>query len=396
MTRHRYLTQNIIEDLKEKMVFLSGPRQVGKTTISTDIIGKIYYPGNYSYYSWDKKQDRAAILHSRWADTRLIILDEFHKYKKWKTLLKGEYDTLKSHKQFLITGSARLDTYRKGGDSLQGRYHSYRVHPFSLSELNEHYPRVQLFDKENRLLPLRFSGNSQHLDTLLKFGGFPEPLLTQSDTHLRRWHKQRIDRFFREDVRDMTRVMDLDNMRLLGDLLPDKVGSLLSLNTLREDLEVSHRAINSWMKALESFYYHFRIYPYQTKRVRALKKEPKLYMWDWSEVKDIGARFENLIVSHLLKLIHYLQDYEGYDVELHFLRDKDKREVDFLVTVDKKPWFCVEAKLKKDGVPKSLSYFKEKLQIPYAYLVTYEDTSDYTDKDGVKVLPASKFLTALP
>jgi hypothetical protein len=172
------------------------------------------------------------------------------------------------------------------------------------------------------------------------------------------------------------------------------VGSLLSLNTIREDLGVSFRAVSDWMNILETFYYHFRIYPFSAKKIRSLKKEPKLYLWDWSEVEDEAARFENLIASHLLKLVHFITDYEGHKAELYFLRDVDKREVDFLVTIGGKPWFAVEAKLKDTGLSPHLLYFKERLSIPYVYQVVKKTAVDKIEK-GVKIVSAGKFLSAL-
>jgi uncharacterized protein len=183
-------------------------------------------------------------------------------------------------------------------------------------------------------------------------------------------------------------------MKLLSDLLPSKVGSLLSLNSIREDIEVSFRAVSSWMEILEAFYYIFRIYPFSGKKIRALKKEPKLYLWDWSEVEDESARFENLIASHLLKLVHFLTDYEGYRAELYFLRDVDKREVDFLVTINGKPWFAVEVKLNETGLSPHLIYFKERLSIPYIYQVVKKPGVDSIEK-GARIISAGKFLSGL-
>ena len=176
--------------------------------------------------------------------------------------------------------------------------------------------------------------------------------------------------------------------------MSSKVGSLLSLNAIREDLEVSHRAVTHWMDILESFYYHFRIYPYSTKKIRSLKKEPKLYLWDWSEVEDEAARFENLIASHLLKFVHFITDYEGYRAELYFLRDVDKREVDFLVTIDAKPWFAVEAKLSDTNLSPNLLYFKERLSIPYVYQTVKREKIDRIEK-GARIISAGKFLSGL-
>ena len=232
------------------------------------------------------------------------------------------------------------------------------------------------------------------LDALDTFGGFPEPFTKQNMRHLRRWHNEKIERMFREDIRDLEAIRDIGNMKLMSDMLPTKVGASLSLNSIREDLEVSHRAVTHWMDVLESFYYHFRIYPYTSKKIRSLKKEPKLYLWDWSEVTDDGRRFENLIASHLLKFVHFLTEYEGHRAELSYLRDVDKREVDFLVTIDGKPWFAVEAKLADTALSPSLGYFRDRLSIPYVYQVVKKENIDLLEKGG-RILSAAKFLAAL-
>lgn len=390
MLKNRYLSSFIIEDLKEKMVFIGGPRQVGKTTISQELIADHFK--NSAYYNWDSRTDRRKIMASEWpASSELIILDEIHKYKKWKSLIKGEYDTLKNKYKFLVTGSARLDLYRKGGDSLQGRYHYYRLHPFSLAEFLKAKKSYPAIFKE---IEISAKAAYSELELLEQYGGFPEPLLKQNERILRRWHNEKIERLFREDIHELENVRDISSMKLLSDLLPEKVGSLLSINSLREDLEVSHRAVTSWLNILESYYYQFRVYPYTGKNIRSIKKEPKLYLWDWSEISDPAARFENMIGSHLLKLVHFLHDYEGYKTNLYFLRDVDKREVDFLVTVDEKPWFAVEAKINEVNLSPALGYFKERLNIPFVYQVLKkENISSY--KKGFFVVSADRFLQGL-
>jgi predicted AAA+ superfamily ATPase len=330
-------------------------------------------------------------MQSNWpGDAELIILDEIHKYKKWKSLVKGEYDKLKDKYSFLITGSARLDLYRKGGDSMLGRYHYYRLHPFTMAEVTG----SKLVPDVLKEIPIRSQYNQEIFLSLDKFGGFPEPFLKQSTRVLRRWHNEKIDRLFREDIRDIEQVRDIVNMQLLGDMLPDRAGSLLSLNSLREDLEVSHRAISNWMNILESFYYCFRIYPYTAKNFRSLKKEAKLYLWDWSELDHEPARFENCIASHLLKLVHFLQDWEGYKAQLYYLRSIEKKEVDFLVTIDKKPWFAVEAKINDVSASPHLFYFRDKLKIPFSYQVVKQNGVD-SFTNGVRIVSANKFLAGL-
>jgi predicted AAA+ superfamily ATPase len=389
MIKERYLTSPVLEDLSQKMVFIGGPRQVGKTTFAREIVSRHFKAE--AYFNWDNRTHRKSIMDGLWpGDADLIILDEIHKYKKWKTLVKGYYDVLKTRYSFLITGSARLDIYRKGGDSMLGRYHYYRLHPFSLAEVLGAHSALKIF----RELAIPDQKASEELISLDKFGGFPEPLIKQNSRTLRRWHNEKADRLFREDIRDIHQIRDIYGVQRLGDILPDRAGSQLSINSLREDIDVSHRAVSNWMNVLESFYYSYRIFPFASKRFRALKKEPKLYLWDWSEIPDDAARFENCVGSHLLKLIHFLQDYEGYRAELHYLRSIEKKEVDFLVTINGKPWFAVEVKLNDTNVAKSLHYFKKKLDIPFCYQVVRKSGMDIF-KDGIRVVSADRFLLSL-
>ncbi len=389
MIKQRYLTNFVIKDLAERMVFVGGPRQVGKTTIARELIAKRFR--QTGYYNWDSKSDRRNIMQSKWpGNADLIILDEIHKYKKWKSFVKGEYDTLKDRYRFLVTGSARLDIYRKGGDSMLGRYHYYRLHPFSLAELigNISVPEIM---KE---ISIRSGSEKEIFEALDTFGGFPEPFLKQNMRVLRRWHNEKTERLFREDIRDVEQVREISIMQLLGDSLPERAGSLLSINSLREDLDVSHRAVSSWLNILESFYYCFRVYPYAGKNFRSLKKVAKLYLWDWSEIDDESVRFENCVASHLLKLVHFLQDYEGYKANLYFLRSVEKKEVDFFLTIDEKPWFALEAKMNDINVSPHLFYFKEKLSIPFCYQIVKKGDVDSFIK-GVRVVSADRFLAGL-
>jgi predicted AAA+ superfamily ATPase len=385
--KSRYIIKNILEDLKDKMVFLGGPRQVGKTTAARELISKGF---KTSYYLWDKISDRRIALKGEWApDSDLIILDEFHKHTKWKTWIKGEYDTHKKRYRFLLTGSARLNIYRRGGDSLQGRYHYYALHPFSLGELNNITPSLKPFDE----LSFRDKAYSKELSTLLEFGGFPEPLLKQDKRFLRRWQNERIERFFREDIRDLTMVRDLGTLSLLADLLPERVSSILSINALAEDLQVNYRTVANWLDIFERFYYSFRLPPFQSRKIASVRKEKKLYLWDWSIVDEEGERLENCVASHLLKYCDYLYSYEGYKITLSYLRDSTGREVDFLVTVKNRPWFAVEVKNNDSSVSKNLLYFKDKLSIPYTYQAVKKCRNERIN-NGVRIMPVDKFLTA--
>ena len=369
----RIYTEFIKNDLKKKMVFLGGPRQVGKTTLATSVINK-YKDGHPAYLNWDNELDRKIILKADWSKIEpLIVIDEIHKRKGWQSLIKGFWDTWKNTQQFLITGSARLDIFRKGGDSLMGRYHYYRIHPYSLPELG--------INKEN-------------LNYLFKFGGFPEALVEKNEKELRRWHLQRISKLVRFDLRDLENVSDLDKVETLADILPSKVGSLLSYKSLAEDLEVSDKTVKRWVQILDSLYYCYSLSPYGTSKIKALKKTQKLYLWDWSQIEDSAFRFENMVASHLLKYCDFLQDTEGYKMELRYIREETGKECDFVVVKDRKPLFAVECKLTDTDISPSLIYLKSKLQIPKWYQVHMGEKTRHISPDFL-VLPFDQFCREL-
>jgi hypothetical protein len=265
-----------------------------------------------------------------------------------------------------VTGSARLDYYRKGGDSLAGRYRYFRLHPFSLRELNRRPARSDL-------------------EALLKFGGFPEPLFAQSEAEHRIWRRDRISRVVREDLRDLEHVREISLIEHLTDLLPSKVGSPLSVKSLREDLQVDHKSAERWLQILENLYVCFRVSPYGPPRVRAVRKERKLYLWDWSSVEGDGPRFENMVASQLLKYCHWIEDTEGHSMELRYLRDTDKREADFVVLKDRKPLFAVECKSGDKAIGPALRYFAARTPIPRFYQTHLGERHFSTGK--VTVLP---------
>src|SRR3989338_2752150 len=392
MIKDRYIHKAVTKDLEEKMVFIGGPRQVGKTTLSR-LIGTSDF-GDYGYFNWDSRSDRQQILSGGFsAGHELLIFDELHKYKNWKQYLKGLYDTEKEQFTILVTGSARLDVYRRTGDSLLGRYHYYRLHPFSVAELNG-------FANSNTLVPhkplvFKDPGKSNELlERLIEFGGFPEPFVKADLVTLRRWQNERIDSLIKEDVRDLESLRDLSSLQILAELLPSKVGSLFSLNALREELDVAHKTMALWTEVLERLYYHYRIYPFTTHLARTLKKEPKLYLWDWSEVPSAAARFDNVVASHLLKLVHFLHDAQGFKTELFYLRDSWGHEVDFIITENKKPWFAVEVKMADTEVSPHLHYYGERLKIPYLYQVVKTPGVHISNK-GVQIISADRFLDAL-
>lgn len=390
--KRRYLQETITKDLKDRMVFVGGPRQVGKTTMAK-MIGAENYK-KCAYLNWDSRKDRIKIMQEELpADAQLLIFDEIHKYRNWKNYLKGFFDKERARFNFLVTGSARLDIYRRGGDSLFGRYRYYRLHPFSLREALGESMKLSVggslsFLEHGSLMRKTYN-------ELRHFGGFPEPFIKKQDAEWRRFQNERIERIIKEDIRDIEHIHDLSTLQILVELLPNKVGSLLSLNSLREDLQVNHGTVVHWMEVLEKFYYHFRIYPFAATKIKSLRKQPKLYLWDWSEVSDDGgARLENLVASHLLKAVHFLYDAYGYKAELNFLRDLEGREVDFLLTIDKKPWMAVEVKEGKSFSFRNLSYFGEKLKIPFLYQLVNTEGVDFYQK-GIRLISVDKFLSGL-
>ena len=370
----RYINDSVDEDLKNKMVFVGGPRQVGKTTFALTFLSEPdeKHP---ACLNWDDTLTRSSLLRGELPPNQdVIVLDEIHKYARWLNLIKGFYDTRKSDVSFIITGSARLDYYSKGGDSLQGRYHYYRLHPFSVQEVNT-------------------SPSVSDVQGLLKFGGFPEPFLRADEKFWRRWQKERLQRVIYEDIRDLENIKEISLLELLAEEIPNRVGSPLSVKNLKEHLQVAHETVERWLKIFERMYYCYRIPPYGPSKVRAVKKEQKLYLWDWSIVPDPGPRFENFVASQLLKYCHFVEDTEGFRMDLRFLRDTDKREVDFVVLKEGRPMFAVECKSGEKNINPSLFYFMKRTSIPRFYQV-HEGNRDY-EKDGVRVLPVHTFCREL-
>jgi uncharacterized protein len=390
----RYLEDQITEDLKEKMVFIGGPRQVGKTKISHQI-ARMHFR-QYEYFNWDVHRDQKRIIDSLFSpDAELLIFDEVHKYKNWKNHIKGIYDSRQETHRIMVTGSARMDLYRKGGDSMMGRYHYHRLHPISLAEASDQYNCFNIDDFEKSYQPHFHKSQKELLSDLMRFGGFPEPFIKKSTRSLKRWQNERKSRLVREDIRDIELIRDLSIFQILVSLLPERVGSVFSINSLREDLRVSHQTIARWMDILENFYYCFRLYPFTATSIKSLRKEPKLFLWDYSEIKDESARFENLVASHLLKFSHYIEDSFGTDAKLMYLRDVQKREVDFVLVVEGKPVIAVEVKMKSQKISTPLKYFAMKLNIPFVYQVVLEAGVDFlSTTHNIRVISADRFLTA--
>jgi len=366
----RYLTAQVEADLARKMVFLAGPRQVGKTTLARALTG-----ARRGYLNWDVADDRARILARELPTSKLWVFDEIHKYKSWRGFVKGLYDGRRAGQKILVTGSARLDFYRHGGDSLQGRYHLLRLHPLSVAELG--------------------LSRSSDLKSLLTLGGFPEPWFGGSALEARRWSREYRSRLVREEVTSLERVQDLGNLELLMTRLPALVGSPLSINALREDLQVSHKTVANWIRILERLYAVFRLAPLSGPKIRAVKKEQKHYQFDWTLVPEDPQRLENLVASHLLKWVHFEEDAQGRDLELRYFRDSDGREVDFVITERGKPIQLVEVKWSAGPVDPNLRYLKLRYPTADAWQIHASGEKDFVSPEGVRVAPALEFLRSL-
>lgn len=403
----RYL-ENAIENITfkhNKMAFISGPRQCGKTTMAKHLLKN---RGSGKYYNWDETTFRRLwtknplqLLETPQKNKPLIILDEIHKAKMWKRSIKGLYDHNPNKYDIAVTGSTRLNVYRKGSDSLLGRYHHFRLHPFSLAELLSSSDNIShdnlldhLFSKK-----LKTGKNQQNkLELLDKFGPFPEPLFAKDKKILNLWHKGRTEKIIREDIRDLSRLQELSQIEMLASLLPERAANILSLRSLSEDLEVAYTTVKRWMQHLYELYYAFKIPPYSKSLPRSIKKDGKLYLWDWSEINNEANRFENLVAFHLLKYCNYLTDTGEGDFQLHYLRNKQQKEIDFLIVKDKKPWLPIEIKLNDTNLSNNWSVFMKYLHCEQAIQIVKKDNV-YQTKDTpfgkILIISAASFLSCL-
>lgn len=373
----RYCQKQIYKDLLKKMVFIGGPRQVGKTTMAKRFITEDWPDGEY--FNWDVDEDRRMIIKKRWRkDSPLVILDEIHKYPRWKRWIKGVWDSKPVGQNYLVTGSARLDVYKRGGDSLMGRYHYWRLHPLSLDELPEGVNAEEGYKR------------------LLKFGGFPEPFFTADEREARRWRRERFDRIIKEDVRDLEHIRNLQMLDLFVDALRSRVGGLVTLSNIAEDLQISPKTAASWLRLIEKMYLCFAVYPYTKNLPRSIQKPPKVYFFDNGDcVGDEGQRLENLVATHLLKRLHFIEDYFGYDCKLSYVKDKDGREVDFLTIIDGKIVDLIEVKASDGNISTNLRYYAKLLKPKRAVQIVSQLERSF-DHDGIRVTTPIQFFTDPP
>lgn len=372
---NRYLHDRILKDLKQKMVFLTGPRQVGKTYLSKTIQKEIK---SSVYLNNDDIDDMKIIKNRTWApETRLVILDEIHKMKGWKNFIKGTFDTRPDNQEFLVTGSARLDTFRRTGESLAGRYYSYRLNPLSVKELS------------GIMKP------DEALDALLKFGGFPEPFLSGSEEEAGRWRRQYFTDIVREDIFDFGRINEIRAIKLLLELLRKRVGSPLSYTSLAEDMQVAVNTVKKYVSILESLHVIFILRPFHSNIARAILKEPKVYFYDTGYVDgDEGIKLENTTALSLLKHVQFIQDTKGAEIKLGFIRTKEGKEVDFVITEKDAVLSMIEVKLSDTGISSSLALFKNRYKTG-EYIQIVKNARHDTEINGIKVKKAADWLAGL-
>ncbi len=398
------LIHDLISDpvISGKMILLTGPRQIGKTTAGKAWLAAAGNENNY--FNWDEESVRAAFRKDpnffeaearKYSGHPRIIFDEIHKIRNWKTILKGWYDALNEHYSFLVIGSARLEFFHRSGDSMFGRYHLLHMSPVTPHELigNWGRPNTALNFHPDMLseTPL----DAEVIDTLIKYSGFPEPLLGASERTTNLWHNEYIQNFVREDIRDLTRISDFNRIEHVIDLLPSRIGSPFSMNAVKEDIGCSFDAIRAIMSAFEKICVITLIRPYHKKIKNALFKEPKIYFYDWTRVKDEGARFENFMAIQLTAFCEFVTDGGWSNLDLHYVRDKQKHEVDFLITANGNPKVLVEAKQNESNLDTNLKFFSERLKNVLAFQVVQKPDIFRKVDDKTWVISANRFFNWL-
>ncbi len=400
----RYVEREFFSLLNQyrQMIFLSGPRQVGKTTAVRNMSERL--PVSH-YLNWDNVTHRQKFLQNpadfasqigldQLTENSIVcIFDELHKFSRWRDFLKGLHD---SYSMFnaVVTGSAQLNVFSRGRDSLRGRYFPYTLHPLSVAELVRSPD-----DQEDTISTSPQEISDDQWDALLRFGGFPEPFQRASQRFHNRWTLSLNDQILREEVRDLTRVRELSQIESLALQIRNRVGQLSTYLGLARSVQSSVDSVRRWIAILESLYFCYRVTPWYNNVARSLRKEPKFYLWDWSQVQDGGAKAENIVASALLKSVNWWTESGLGTYSLHFLRDTQKREIDFVVVRDGDPWFLVEVKSgSSSSLSPQLSYFQNQIGAKHAFQVSmdasFQSRNCFEFKTPIRV-PARSFLAQL-
>ncbi|PIX33274.1 MAG: hypothetical protein COZ58_08235 [Candidatus Infernicultor aquiphilus] len=404
--KERILYQKIWQKLSsyKNMVFLSGPRQSGKTTFAK-IIARGF--NNQVYFNWDDIPSKKVLIRDPYFFEKvdrmdesipLVIFDEIHKYSNWKNYLKGVYDRFAEEYKILVTGSGRLDLYQEGGDSLAGRYMKFHLLPFTYSELINKQNSITDFISN----PFHFQEDNQTdyglWGDLFELSGFPEPFLKGKKDFYRLWSNNYQHQLIREDIRDLTQIKKFDSLEILYSLLPLKVGNPLSLSSLNIDVQVSVDSVKTWLEVFEINYLIFRISPWIPKISRAIKKGKKVYLFDYAQINDRGIRFENMIGLELYRAILNWNDLGLGDFSMHYIRNKEKEEIDFLICKDQHPTLLIECKLSDENISNSLIKFQNTLDIPAIQLVNKPQVGRIVtnQKNKILIISAPRWLSFLP
>lgn len=382
----------------DRMIFISGPRQVGKTTYAKNKIKQL----GGGYFNWDEKEIRlqyekeSSFFVKSTKLNSLVVFDEIHKRRKWKDILKGIYDTHKQNYKFLITGSAKLDTFRRSGDSLVGRYFLTHFFPISVGDLLSLNFKEYVLPKDliKDVLGTSKVISKNDYEILLKLNGFPEPFFKSSESFFRRWQAQHKELLIREDLRDLSNVQSLDKIEILLELLGNNVTNIISYNSLARDLEADHKSVKQWISQLEKIMLTFVIQPWSNKIQRSIRKNPKVYFYDWSTSSNKGYKFENFIACHLYKATTLWNDRFGHSFGLFFIRSYSGEEIDFCITLNKKPWLLIEVKNGYPEVSPALKEYLKILKIP-CVIVTNEENWNLSNS-GIHIFSARRFLSCLP
>lgn len=370
----RYLEAPIKDDLGKKIILLTGPRQTGKTTLSKMLTSR------FDYYNYDSTEDRISLLDKSWDRSKdLIIFDELHKHKNWKSWLKGIYDTEGIPPSLVVTGSAKLDTYRKMGDSLAGRFFQFRLHPLDLKEI-KHGLNPENLENE--------------LDKLLAVGGFPEPFLQGDMRFYNRWKKSHLDIIIKQDLIDLENIQQITQLETLIELLKRRVGSPVSYSSLARDLSSSDKTVKRWLAILENMFIIFAVHPFHRNIARAIQKTPKYYFYDTGQVVgDQGVKLENVVACALQKEIHFREDCFGENRKLHYLRNKEGKEVDFCIVYEQEPEMMIEVKWNDGNLSANFDVFRQFVpSIPMIQL-SKELQREKTYPNGAEIRQAHAWLS---
>ena len=393
--------------MEKPMVFISGARQTGKTTFAREIIARQFK--NNIYFNWDIIRDKKRLIedptffqHVNRVDSSvpLVIFDEIHKYKNWKNYLKGIYDEFSKEYKFLVSGSGRLDIYQKGGDSLAGRYLQLHIFPFTIAELSAKKRQFYEFIK-NPIEGFDINPTKHTSDlwqALSEVGGFPEPFIKGKKTFWNKWSQVYARQILQDDIRNVIDLKNIDTVEILFSLIPSKVGSPLSINNIAQDLQVAFETVKNWLMIFERFYLVFQLAPWTNKISRAITKEKKNYLFNYPLIQQESARFENMVALELLRAVYNWNEHGHGKFSVHYIRNKEKAEVDFVIVNNNKPFLLLETKLSDDSVAKSLLNFQSIFNIPVVQLVNKEAVFKYIRNGSNKALivTAHRWLSCLP